>query len=437
MKGDLKMESILWVCGILSIPLIFFYYLYITFISLLPKYDLEKIEISVEKEKPYFIFCIPCLNEAKVIRKTIESLLKLDYNHLFIVVIDDASDDATVHIVQQINDARVRIHRRKYPHARLGKGEALNDVYQKICKVVQRLAINPHHVILTVVDGDGRPSQNLLKEAQHAFIDPDVGAAQTTIRMTNRENWLSLMQDVEFYSNVATIQNSREYMQSVGLGGNGQFSRLSAMQELGTHPWSSCLLEDFDFGLSLLIRGWKIRHLSHSTMYQQGVTSISHYIKQRSRWAQGNMQCLRRLKEVLQAKIPTLAKLDILYFLLQPWTSLIGSLIMILSWGLIGMFLYSYDFQLFTAPTQWIWNIIVLFIWLCLIFGPGLFWGLRHYHFTKNNATQSCSFWQCAVAGLTMPLYNLFVIPSVWIACWRQLLRKKKWIKTERIEEKG
>ncbi|PHG57740.1 glycosyltransferase family 2 protein [Bacillus toyonensis] len=429
------MEKFLWICGIVSVPLVFLYYTYITFISLLPKYNFIDRNISPNKENPYFIFCVPCLNEAKVIQQTVKSLLELNYDRLFVVVIDDASDDDTVHIVRQMNDARVRIHQRKYPYSRLGKGAALNDVYQKICKVIQRLSIDPHQVILTIIDGDGRPSSNLLQEAQRAFIDETVGAAQTTIRMTNRKNWLSLMQDIEFYSNVATIQNSREYLQSVGLGGNGQFSRLSAMQELGTHPWSSCLLEDFDFGLSLLIRGWKIRHLPHSTLYQQGVTSISRYIRQRSRWAQGNMQCLSRLKEVLQANIPVIAKLDILYFLLQPWTSLVGSLIMIVSWGLIGIFLYSYDFQFFFVSTQWIWNIGALFLWILLVFGPGLFWGIRHYQFTKKEAMHPCSLWQCILAGLSMPIYNVLVIPSVWIACWRQLLGKKEWLKTERVEE--
>lgn len=62
----------------------------------------------------------------------------------------------------------------------------------------------------------------LLRETRRVFADPAVGAAQTTIRMTNRENGLSLMQDVEIHSNIATIQNNHEYLQSVGLGENGQ-----------------------------------------------------------------------------------------------------------------------------------------------------------------------------------------------------------------------
>ncbi|TKH18974.1 glycosyltransferase family 2 protein [Bacillus wiedmannii] len=429
------MDLALWICGIISIPLVFLYYMYITFISLLPRYE-KKYTNSYQKiEQPYFIFCIPCLNEEKVIKKTIESILQLNYERLFIVVIDDASDDDSLHIVQQLNDVRIRIHRRQCPNARLGKGDALNDVYKKICKLIKRLSINPHQVILTVVDGDGRPSNNLLQEAKDAFSDPLVGAAQTNIRMTNLGNWLSLMQDVEFYTNVAMIQNSREYLQSVGLGGNGQFSRLSAMQELGTHPWSDCLLEDFDFGLSLLLRGWKIRHLSHSAMYQQSIISIPRFIRQRSRWAQGNMQCLRRSKEILQADLSLLAKFDIFYFLLQPWMTLIGSLVMILSWIYLGVFFYNYEFQFFMDSKHRLQNISAVFIWIILVFGPGLFWGIRHYQFTRKLSLHMCSWSQCILAGLSMPIYNILVIPSVWMAYLRHLTKRKAWLKTDRIEE--
>ncbi|MED3469996.1 glycosyltransferase [Bacillus thuringiensis] len=430
------MEYVLWICAVISIPLVFLYYMYTTFISLLPTYVAQDISDSaLKQEEPYFVFCIPCLNEAKVIKKTVEALLQLDYERFFIVVIDDASDDDTVQVVRQIDDTRVRLHQRRHPHAQLGKGEALNDAYQKICKAVRRLSINSEQVILTIVDGDGRPSQNLLQEARRAFSDPAVGAAQTTIRMTNRKHWLSLMQDVEFSANVATIQNSREYLQSVGLGGNGQFSRLSAMQELGPCPWSNCLLEDFDFGLSLLLRGWKIRHVSNSTMYQQGLISLSRYIRQRSRWAQGNLQCFRRMKEILNSDISIFAKIDLCYFLLQPWTSLVGSFVMIISWIYLGVFLYSYDFRLFTDSNQWLWNISSLILWMLLVFSPGVLWGIRYYRNTQQEEQDPCSFKQCILVGISMPVYTMLVIPSVWIAYWRQLTKKTRWLKTERVEE--
>ncbi|MGH2968452.1 MAG: hypothetical protein ACRDK0_05240 [Solirubrobacteraceae bacterium] len=42
------------------------------------------------------------------------------------------------------------------------------------------------------------------------------------------------------------VQAGRDPLGSVGLGGNGQFVRLSALQDMGDSPWSRCLTEDLD-----------------------------------------------------------------------------------------------------------------------------------------------------------------------------------------------
>ena len=52
------------------------------------------------------------------------------------------------------------------------------------------------------------------------------------------------------------FQRGRQRVGSVGLGGNGQFTRLTALQSLATAPWTDCLTEDLDLGIRLLCRGW-------------------------------------------------------------------------------------------------------------------------------------------------------------------------------------
>ena len=46
-------------------------------------------------KKLYYVFLIPCLNEEKVIKRTIYNLLKLRYKRMMIIPIDDDSDDRT------------------------------------------------------------------------------------------------------------------------------------------------------------------------------------------------------------------------------------------------------------------------------------------------------------------------------------------------------
>jgi len=426
------MESLFQVLFWASLPLVFLYFMYTTFLALLPPVTRYKSKKQTLSEPLHYVFCIPCLNEERVIANTVRSILRLPHPNITVIVIDDHSNDETVNRVREIGDSRVRIIERKLPNARLGKGHSLNYAYQRISKAVRRLGVQPSQVIIGIIDGDGRPSMNLLEETSVAFTDPTIGAAQARIRMTNRKQILPFLQDMEFFTMVTAIQNSREYAQSVGLGGNGQFSRLSAMQEFGDEPWTDCLLEDFDFGLRLTLNGWKIRHLQNGIVYQQGLTSIKRFIRQRSRWVQGNIQSVHYRKPLIQSSLSKGAKLDIMYFLAQPWMNLTGSMLMFLSWiFLTNKLLFTSDFQFLMSNNPTWMNATSILIWLLLIYGPSLTWSLIHYSMINKEEP----LWKCLGAGLLLPLYNLLVIPSIWMAFYRQIKGKNGWIKTERIEE--
>ena len=81
------------------------------------------------------------------------------------------------------------------------------------------------------------------------FADPTVGAVQIGVRINNREiSRLARMQDMEFVIYTEVFQRGRRHLGSVGLGGNGQFMRLSALLSLGNAPWTRSLTEDLDLG---------------------------------------------------------------------------------------------------------------------------------------------------------------------------------------------
>ncbi|WP_137657309.1 glycosyltransferase family 2 protein [Listeria newyorkensis] len=417
----------------ISVILVCIYFGYTTFILLLPPFKpRDTSTVTYATPHFYYIFLIPCLNEEKVIGKTVESILNLPHVNKMVIVVDDDSEDATVKLVREMKLNHAKVIERKLPNAQRGKGESLNYSFQKIKRAVTRLGIDPSKVILTVIDGDGRPSKNLLVEADKVFTDPKVGAAQTRIRITNRHKIMPMMQDIEFYSTVSSIQNSREYTDSVGLGGNGQFTRLTALYTLGENPWSTCLLEDFDLGLSILLKGWKNKYISEAVVYQQGLTSVKRFIKQRARWVQGNIQSMNRVKEIRESQLSNISKLDLFYFLAQPWINLLGSLIMLLSWLLTLLFFHQIQLATSFENTWQNWGSIG-FLFL-LIFSPGLAWCLYHYSVTQKDSDRT-SFWRCILAGFVMPFYNLLTIPSIWMAFWRQLFKKESWTKTERLHD--
>ena len=61
--------------------------------------------------EPLVSICIPVFNGEKTIAKTIDSLINQTYKNIEIIVIDNCSSDATVKIVQEFNDARIKIIR--------------------------------------------------------------------------------------------------------------------------------------------------------------------------------------------------------------------------------------------------------------------------------------------------------------------------------------
>jgi cellulose synthase/poly-beta-1,6-N-acetylglucosamine synthase-like glycosyltransferase len=248
-----------------------------------------------------FVFVVPCLNEELVIGGCIERLVQLDHQDIAILVVDDGSDDETSKIVRshQAEHDRVWLLRRDPPNARQGKGRALNAAFNHLRS--SDVLGGRHHrdVILVVVDGDGRLERNVLTEVAPFFADPRAGAVQIGVRMYNSdEKLLARMQDVEFVVYTEAFQRGRQHVGSVGLGGNGQFCRLSALETLGDEPWTECLTEDLDIGIRLLLNGWTNHYCPTTHVSQQAVTSMRRLVRQRTRWFQGQLQCWRRIPAI-------------------------------------------------------------------------------------------------------------------------------------------
>ena len=104
------------------------------------------------------------------------------------------------------------------------------------------------------------------------------------------------------------------------MGGNGQFTRLAELARFGDHPWSRCLVEDLELGLRLHLNGVRIRYSRSATITQQAVVDPKRLLRQRTRWAQGNLQCAGYLKQLLRSRqVGSIGLLDYLHYLVAPW----------------------------------------------------------------------------------------------------------------------
>ncbi len=363
----------------------------------------------------FYIFLVACLNEEKVIDASLTRLSNVPGETL-VLVIDDASDDRTAEIVRRAA-GNVRLCRRTFPDARKGKGAALNAglAYLRHSGLLAGRHIDD--VIICVVDADGRLDRHAVMEVDPYFDDPKVGAVQIGVRMYNRrKGLLARLQDMEFVVYGEIFQNARRHLGSVGMGGNGQFMRLSALESLPEEPWSDCLTEDLDLGVRLIAAGWTNAFCGATAVSQQAVLSLRRLVRQRSRWFQGHMQAARKLYPLILREIDGRAAADLLYHLSSPILLLLTSLLPI-------------SFVIALADSVWRGEIGPLwFAWFYTItFGIAYAYG--HVYRQREKEVGRL---RSLLIGHAYILYGYIWFVSGWWALWRYMSGEQGWLKTAR-----
>jgi 1,2-diacylglycerol 3-beta-glucosyltransferase len=375
------------------------------------------------------IFIVPCLNEERVISQTLDRLLAVD--RALVVVVDDGSDDATSSLIQERvarRPDRLLLVQRTLPQARLGKGAALNYGFTKLAAWVADKGISPDRTIVCVMDADGVIDPAAVDTVLPYFLDSKVGGCQILVRIRNRNRLIGRMQDVEFTTFTELVQTGRQNIGSSGLGGNGQFTRLRALQELGLQPWSDCLVEDLDLGLQLLAHGWQLRVCTETHVAQQGLESVSRLVRQRTRWVQGLFQTWRRIPAILAADLRLRAQLDILYALVFPGiVTIVWPVVVIVSHAYMLYLVFSAKAGATLGNGRW-W--ITILVWYLFTFVPSHYL-LSHY----RRRTREISQWNAFLIAHVYALFQLIWYVAGWKALGRILTGRGGWVKTERYVE--
>lgn len=369
-----------------------------------------------------YVFMLACLNEEKVIATSLARITALPGDSYVVLVVDDASDDATAQIVQEADSPKVMLYRRALPNARRGKGAALNAGLRHLRSSGMLADYDPGNVIICVVDADGRLDSHVLEEVNPHFDDPATGAVQVGVRMYNRkQGLLPRLQDMEFVVYGEIFQLARRHIGSVGMGGNGQFMRLSALDSLSGEAWSDCLTEDLDLGVRLLAHGWTNVHCPTAAVHQQAVLTLGRLLRQRSRWFQGHMQAARLVPLILR-RIPAKPAADLLYHLSSPVLLLLASLLPLsFSIALIGTGIASAQAgHLLLSP----W-------WLPVFYG--LTFGIAgSYAYVYRTREKEIGLLPALLLGHLYVIYGYIWFVSGWWALGRTVRGRQTWLKTAR-----
>jgi 1,2-diacylglycerol 3-beta-glucosyltransferase len=372
-----------------------------------------------------WVFLVPALNEEVTIGDSVERLLAVEATNKAIVVIDDGSSDGTAEVLALRTEPEIAVLTRRPPEARTGKATALNAAWRHLDSVLTtgRWADWPRErVIVVVVDADGRLDPGAPAHVAPHFADPRVGGLQVLVRIYNRHNPLTWLQDIEFSVYGLLYQAGRASWGTAGMGGNGQFNRLAALDSIATDdtggPWRNRLTEDQDLGLRLLENGWRSVSESRTSVDQQGVSSLRRLLRQRTRWAQGNLQAIAHLGAAMRADLPWLVRADLIAYLLQPVIqALVGVAFA------VSIFLFIFDHTAFWGTTAW----IELAFFFVLGFG-GVALGLVARGARKGAAS-------IAFNLLIIPAYAAYswtIWPVLTRATARQVTRRTGWAKTTR-----
>lgn len=382
---------------------------------------------------------VPCLNEESVIATTVTGLLG---PRTTVVVIDDGSDDATGQVAERAGaravgvEGEVAVLRRDPPHARQGKGEALNHGIRLIRERVAARGQDPAETVVCVMDADGRLSDRALRHILPLFDDPRVGGVQLGVRIRNRRgNFLTWFQDYQFWAMAAVTQFGRNWTSTVSLGGNGQFTRLSALDALGERPWSQSLTEDLDLAISLAVRGWRLRTTAHASVDQQGVSDLRRLVRQRTRWYQGHMTAIRRMGEIWRApRMGHLAALEMFAYLLVPW-------VLDLPWSLLFQYCLIWFVRspnvlvlrgrraaaVNATPLKWPANLAA---WYLLTFAPAL---VTSWTYLRRD--RGVGVGRALLLGHSFVVMNYMSFLCAWRALFRMVRGQTGWTKTTREAE--
>jgi cellulose synthase/poly-beta-1,6-N-acetylglucosamine synthase-like glycosyltransferase len=313
-----------------------------------------------------WIFMVPALNEEVTIRDSVERLAGIELAHKRIVVINDGSDDGTGEVLGTLDSPDLHVIERTAPNARKGKAAALNFAFAAVGRLWPDL--EPGRTIFCIVDADGRISPDSPSFVAGHFRDPRVGGVQSLVRIYNRHRLLTWFQDIEFSIYGRLFQAGRNGWGTPGMGGNGQYNRMSALASIDMSagkpemvpldprdeysaiarrgPWRDRLTEDQDVGLRLIAPGWHMRQDNRARVDQQGLPKLRALLRQRTRWSQGNLQAMALIGPLTGSKVALSARIEAIIYLLTPFMQgIVGaSLIVAIYLAITGTAVYEGSF---------------------------------------------------------------------------------------------
>lgn len=278
--------SLLFLLSVIVIWFMIAYQLILTVAGFLHVHRAEREKREADAgswDLPACTILVPAHNEAVVIGRTVEAMLALRYpaDRLTVLVINDASTDATREIVLEhaARDARVRLFDVPPGEGGKGKSRALNIGLGQVTTP-----------LVAIYDADNTPDPDALRYlAVDLLRRPELGAAIGKFRTVNKDvNLLTRFINIETLSFQSILQAGRRRLHRIAtLPGTNFVMWTSLIRQLG--GWDEeALTEDSELSIRIYQAGREISFVPYAVTYEQEPQSWRVFFRQRTRWVRGN-----------------------------------------------------------------------------------------------------------------------------------------------------
>ncbi len=234
---------------------------------------------------------VPAHNEDKVIITTCRKIVNLNYPKelLQLIVVNDASDDSSAELLAEFKDNYpnfdIMIINTTKENGGRGKGHALNLALE-----------HAKHENICIFDADAAPEKNSVKLLMHKLNeDEDNYACVGRNKCRNRDfNLLTKFINLELIVSQKVVNKGNYELFELGkIPGTNYIIKKSVLDEFDGFE-SAALTEDTDLSFRMHLNKLKIAYEPRAEAYQQEPQVLKVFVRQRARWAQGNLQVVHR-----------------------------------------------------------------------------------------------------------------------------------------------
>ena len=278
---------------------------------------------------PTLSVIVPAHNEAKVIDKTINSLLEMTYPGAEIIVVDDGSTDNTYERILELYGSNPKVRVFKKPNE--GKGQALNFGIER-----------SQAEIILAIDADTILYPDSAEKLARHFSDPRVGAVAGNAKVGNRINLLTKWQALEYVTSQNLDRRAFAISNCITVvpGAIGAWRRQLVLDLGGFN--NDTLAEDAELTLRILRSGYKIDYEEEAIALTEAPDTVGAFLKQRFRWMYGTLQAAWKNRDMLlrphygalgMLAMPNIFVFQIIFPLISPLMDLVTvSSIFVIIW---------------------------------------------------------------------------------------------------------